>query len=290
MKLQVIVAADTDGWDSYSEKETAGWQQHGVNSIGSGGWTVPNRRISLTTVPSTRVCGPNRSACWREVACWSTTESQMTAKIVLSQSRWREKAILGEFHGRSLGGYLDLNKTLDIVRQQYYHLYTSSSVERLCQQCKTCATGRGTWSPGQMHQCNVEAPFMRTVTKVGLRGVTPAGGVMETGMRGYQSSHWPTEHQPMILQVRHLSAWCSGGSYTCPVTCCLQFPIQQNTHQYLKLANDRIKASYDHLANSTESRKVTMSGCTICPGPEEYHLSCRLPGKALTGWSPGSTM
>jgi hypothetical protein len=100
----------------------------------------------------------------------------------------------------------------------------------------------------------------------------------ETGMRGYPSSHWPTEHQPMIPQARHLSAWCSGGSYTCPVTCCLQFSIQHNTHQHLKLANIRIKASYDHLANSTgvqEGDHVWL-----------YYLTWtrRMPSKPQTSW------
>jgi hypothetical protein len=115
----------------------------------------------------------------------------MTAKTVLSQSRWREKAILGEFHGWSLGGYLDLNKTLDMVRQQYYCLYTSSSVERWCQQCKICATGRGTWSPGQMHQCNIEAPFTRTVTKAGLlQEVLWLLGVCKTHTTPLHSVRW----------------------------------------------------------------------------------------------------
>jgi hypothetical protein len=49
------------------------------------------------------------------------------------------KDILAELHGEPSGGLLDVNKTLDKVRQRYYWLHARKDVEK----CDTCATGLG---------------------------------------------------------------------------------------------------------------------------------------------------
>jgi hypothetical protein len=53
-------------------------------------------------------------------------------------------------------------------------------------------------------------------------------------MRGYPSSCCPREHQPTRPQARRSPAWCSGGSYFCPATCCSWLPLQGEVNNRLR--------------------------------------------------------
>jgi hypothetical protein len=65
--------------------------------------------------------------------------------------------VLTELRGGPSGGQLDVNKSVDKVRQRYYGLQARYYVEKWCWQCNTFAASRTSrarnW--GQMYQYNV---------------------------------------------------------------------------------------------------------------------------------------
>jgi hypothetical protein len=88
------------------------------------------------------------------------------AQIVVPRSRVKD--VLTELHDGPSGGNLDVNKTLNKVRQRFYWLQARTDIEKWCKQCDTCAASRGprTRNRGQMHQYNVRAPLERIAIDV----------------------------------------------------------------------------------------------------------------------------
>ena len=140
----------------------------------------------------------------------------------------------------------------------------------------------------------------------------------ETGTTGYQSSCWPTEHQPMRPLAWRPPTWCSGGSFAWPLTWFSGLPrpkkSRRPTIRPIRTA-DLVERLHDihHLPASTwkwpvtgrrhdttswptqlVSNKATVCGCTALPERDESHRSFRRSGKAristpgLTTWSTGS--
>jgi hypothetical protein len=123
-------------------------------------------------------CSPtykSYSAQWKSLAIWngilechweSGDGRSKIAQIILSRSRVND--VLAKRHREPSGGHLGVHKTLNKVWQRYYWLQARNDVEMWCRQFDTCAASR---SPrirnrGQMHQCNVGAPFERMAIDV----------------------------------------------------------------------------------------------------------------------------
>jgi hypothetical protein len=88
------------------------------------------------------------------------------AQMVLPRSKVED--VLTELHGGPSGGHLGVSKTLNKIRQRYYGLQARNGIETWCRQCDVCAASRGprTRNRGQIHQCNVGAPFERIAIDV----------------------------------------------------------------------------------------------------------------------------
>jgi hypothetical protein len=91
---------------------------------------------------------------------------QIPKSIVLPRSRVKD--VLTELHCGSSGGHLDVNKTLNKVRQLSYWLQARGNIERWCRMCDISAASSGlrTRNRGQMHQYNVGTPFERIAIDV----------------------------------------------------------------------------------------------------------------------------
>jgi hypothetical protein len=61
-----------------------------------------------------------------------------TDKIALTWNKVKDA--LGELHDISLSGHLDINKTLNKVRQWYHWLHMRSNGKGCCQQCGICVS------------------------------------------------------------------------------------------------------------------------------------------------------
>jgi hypothetical protein len=93
---------------------------------------------------------------------WESADGRTKpVQIVLPRNKLNE--VFAELLAGPSGGHLEVNKTLDKVRQRFHWLHSKSDFERWCQQHNTFTEIRGpqTRKWGRMEQYNVGAPFER---------------------------------------------------------------------------------------------------------------------------------
>ena len=101
------------------------------------------------------------------VRVWQSADGrQQRLQTVLPKKRVPE--VLREYHDRSSGGHLGVNKTLAKVREKFYWIKCRGDVEDWCRRCTECITSKGpkTRSRGKMRQYLVGAPFERIAIDV----------------------------------------------------------------------------------------------------------------------------
>jgi hypothetical protein len=123
------------------------------------------------------------------------------------------------------------------------------------------------------------------------------------------SSCWSSEHQPMRPHARRPPAWCSGGSYVCPVTYYLGVPLTRRSLQPTTSRTSRIDCIISTISPTNiwrrpvigwrpaittwlipwDSRKEIRAGCIARSGPEGSCLSNSHHRKAHTRPSPRPT-